>query len=307
MGIARLKRLVAEDLYRSFTTSELQKILLEIDSKVNLYSLTGYPENANIPRKEASVQILDYFHKINALPIFLSMYMDMSERGYRGEKPIFHNIKLVKKEFEECGYSYNEALKRIVTKDNDSNDWGYLEDGKTYNFCFVSVDICSNSRLIVTYPQEVVRETYSMFKKFVQNFAKKRDGLVWNWEGDGGIVVFHLGDTVNQAVFFAIDLLESMPIFNATLNYINGEDIRIRAGIHAGSAEFKNDTALINSDSIEKVKVVEKKMTSPLSISITQSSFSNVNRILRDYFTPQDFNGETVYKYEFSIHSGVHN
>lgn len=303
MGIARLKRLIAEDLYRSFTTAELQKIVADIDSKINLHSLTGYPENANIPRKEASDIILDYFHKSGNLPSFLTVYMTMSEKGYRGEKPIFHNLKIVRKELEECGYSYNETLKKIISKDADSAGWGFLEENTVYNFCFVSVDICSNSRLIVTYSPEDVHETYSMFRKFVVNFAKKRNGIIWSWEGDGGIVVFHLGDTVNQAVFFAVDLLESMPIFNATLNHINGEDIRIRAGIHAGNAEFRKDTANINSDSIEKVRLVEKKMTDPLSISITQSTFSNVNRVLRNYFRPIEINGETVYRYDVSVKS----
>ena len=156
---------------------------------MKLHKLTGYPSTTIILAKKQVSKSSNIFIK-NQLNSFLSLYYEMSKTGYRGEKPTFHNMKLVIKEFEECGLLWNEQLRKVVYKTAESSGWGYLQEGTQYNFCFVSVDICANSRLVVTYPAEAIAQTYSLFQTFVTNVQKKRNGVIWSWEGDGGLARF---------------------------------------------------------------------------------------------------------------------
>jgi len=306
MGISRLKKLITDDFYRNFTTNEMQLILNELtDRKINLYKLTGYPENQAIPRKETAVQILDYFHKSDKIINIVTYYINLTKYGFRGEKPVLHNYNEVLKELKECGLSYSQSLEKVITNDSSSKlNWGFLEEGQTYNFCFVSVDICDNSKLFLKYPQDRINKTYENFRKLLNNNLEKRNGVIWNWEGDGGLLSFHIGDSVNQAVFFAIDLLETMPLFNATSNFLD-ENLKIRIAINSGSAAFKKDTDKITSDAIEKVKYVEKKLTKPMTISVTQNTYSNINRIIRDLFTMKTADGDSFYVYNFTLIEGL--
>lgn len=298
MGISRLKRLLTEELSRVFTTREIQLFLNEIDNSLSLQKLTGYPEASTIPRKEAAKQVVDHLNNTNRLTQLLNLYITVSRTGFKGENVTFHNLKSVIKEMDECGLKYVEKLKKVAYVDQQKNSrgWGFLEEGSTNNFCFCSIDICGNTGLVKKYDINLVRETYKNFKSIVLDKASLREGRIWSWEGDGGLVVFHLNDFINTAIIFSIDILASMPYFNACHNLL-GEDIKIRIGINAGTAEYKYNAATITSDSIEKTKQIEKNYTNPMSLSVSKSTFQHINRIIRDKFEQKIINEALVNTY----------
>ncbi len=302
MGISRLKRLISEDLYRAFNLSELRKFCSIIQPDIDFYKLTGYTENLSIPTKEAAVKAVDYFHETKKLIPLLNLIIQSAIVGFKGEKVVFNNLKHIFHEIVESGYNYNPEINKIVIieKSGKRTDWGFLEEGLIYNFCFVSIDICDNSKLFQKYETSIIRQTYQNFKNLIKNIIEKRDGRIWAWEGDGGIAAFHIKDYINQAVLAAIDILSAMPIFNATSNYID-DDILIRIGINAGDAEYKNDIDMIDSESINKAKIIEKKHTYPMSISIFYHTYQHLDAIIKNYFINEIINGELVYNLKMPL------
>lgn len=302
MGITRLKRLITEELSRAFTTREFKKFCWEIEPDLDLYKLTGYPEGIYLPVKEAAKQAVDYFHRTNRTIPLLDLIIHSAKVGFKGEKVVFNNIRAIIKEMNECGFEYNTNLNKVVIIDRigNRNDWGFLFEGETYNFCFASIDICGNSKLVRKYDTSLIQNTYTNFKTLVLNIAKKRDGRIWSWEGDGGLLVFHLDDYINQTILTSIEILSNLPVFNATSNYLD-ENIIIRIGINAGEAEYKKNISMINSDAIEITRNIEKMHTIPMTLSVTDRTFKNINALTREYFTYTDINGRRVYQLKFPL------
>jgi hypothetical protein len=306
LGISRLKRLISEDLSRAFTTREIQTFIRNLDRNLDLYDLTGYKKDAPIPRKDAAKEVVDYLVETKRLHQLLDLIIYTSQNGFKGEGVTFFGLKTILKEMEECGYKYRTDIKKVVyieKKQEKRNDWGFLEEGKVYNFCFASVDICGNSKLVREYDSMLIKDTYKNFKNMVTASVECRKGRIWNWEGDGGLLVFHLDDFVNQAVLSCIDIMASMIVFNATSNTLN-EDIRIRIGLNAGTAEYKNDTASISSDSIEETKSIEKKHTEPETISISKHTVQYIDVLLRNNFVFKEINGVDLYQLKTPLRSG---
>ncbi len=302
MGITRLKRLIAEDLYRAFTLSELKKFCWIVQSDLDLYKITGYTENLSIPIKEAAVNVVEYFHETKKLIPLLNLIIHSAKVGFKGEKVVFPGIKGILHEMQECGYKYNPELNKIIIieKHGKRTDWGFLEEGLNYNFSFMSIDICDNSKLFQKYDTSIIRLTYQNFKNLIKSIIEKRDGRIWNWEGDGGVAAFHIKDYINQSILSAIDILSALPVFNTTSNYID-DDIIVRIGINTGDAEYKNDIDMIDSDSINKTKIIEKKHTYPMSISITYNTFQNLDSAIKKFFTNEIINGKSIYNLKMPL------
>ena len=302
MGITRLKKLIAEDLYRAFTLRELRKFCWIIQPDLDLYKLTGHTENLSIPIKEAAFNVVEHFHRTKKLIPLLNLIIHSAKVGFKGEQVVFNNLKKIFHEMIECGYKYNPEINKIIIieKNGKRTDWGFLEEGLIYNFSFISIDICENSKLFQKYETSIIRQTYQNFKNIVKSLVEKRDGRIWTWEGDGGIAAFHIKDYINQSILSAIDILSAMPIFNSTSNYIN-DDILIRIGINVGDAQYKEDVDMIDSDSINKTRIIEKKHTYPMSISVTYNTYQHLDSIIKHYFQNEIINGESIYNLKMPL------
>jgi len=302
LGVSRLKRLVTDGISRAFTTREFKKFCWMIQPDLDFYKLTGYPLNMNIPIKEAAKQVIDYFYKTDRILVFLDLIIKSVTIGFKGEKVVINNIKDILKEMKECGYEYSTILNKVVIIDKQGkrNDWGYLTESKFYNFCFVSIDICGNSNLVRKYDGTLIQKTYANFKRYVSNMIEKRDGRIWSWEGDGGLIVFHLNDFVNQALLASIEIISNMPVFNAVSNYLD-DNLLIRIGINAGVAEYKKNIEMIDSEAINEAKKIEKNHTEPMTISVTTRTLQNIDIIIRKCFCQVEINNKTVYQLRFPI------
>lgn len=303
MGISRLKRLLLEELSMTFKTEELQLFIRLIDNNFDLHKLTGFLPNITIPRKDAAKAVVDYFFETKRVIHLLNLIIYTSKNGFKGEIIEFNGIQSILREMEECGYIYDNDLKKVVIlekKQEKRNDWGFLEENKVYNFCFASVDICGNSKLVRKYDNSLIKETYKNYKKLVTNTVEARNGRIWSWEGDGGLFVFHLDDFVKDTILSSIEILSSMIIFNATANLV-GEDIKIRIGINAGEAEYKRQTNSIISDAIEKTRLIEKKYTKPGTISVSKHTALHLDSRIKNYLIETEVNCFPIYQLKLPV------
>ncbi len=302
MGISKLKKLLSEALSRAFMTPQIQLFGREIERNLDLYDLTGFPKGCSIPRKDAAEQLVDYFFKTKRISTLLEAIIKAQKFGFKGENVFIPNLNDIIKEMEECGYRYKNDLEKVVLSEKKAKraDWGFLEEGHTYNFCFISIDICGNSELVRKYNSSYIKETYTNFKKLVNDCIISRNGRIWSWEGDGGLVAFLLDDFVNNALFASIDILNSLIKFNTTINFLN-EPLSIRIGINAGNAEYKKNTQLITSDSIELTRRIEKHHTETGTISISKHTYQYVNVLIREFMIEKEINGASIYQLKLPI------
>jgi hypothetical protein len=96
-----------------------------------------------------------------------------------------------------------------------------------------------------------------------------------------------------------------MPVFNAVSNYLD-DNIIIRIGINAGETEYRQNIEMITSDSIDVTRNIEKKHTTPMSISVTERTFQNINALTREYFEHVNINGKILYNLKMPL-LGVNN
>ena len=134
----------------------------------------------------------------------------------------------------------------------------------------------------------------------VFNAVERHNGRIWSWEGDGGLLVFHIKDSVNDAILTAVEIISSMVVLNASGNYLDG-NLRIRIGISSGTARYKKEVNAITSDAIEKTKEIEKHYTHPMTISISKHTFQHMDMILRNFFETVSINGQKVFMLRFPI------
>jgi len=162
------------------------------------------------------------------------------------------------------------------------------------------IDICRNTKLVRKYDQELIRQTYINFKQYIKNIIEAYNGRIWIWEGDGGLVVFHIKDFINQAILSAIKILSNIPVFNLTLNALD-DDLQIRIAMNSGTTEFKKDIMTIDSDTIIEVKKIEKDHTSPMTISVSKHTYQHINLNIRKYLEKKIINNLEVYQLKIPL------
>jgi hypothetical protein len=302
MGITRLKKLIADELTRNFNTDQLKKFSTSIQQNIDFHKLTGYPPHISIPTREAAKQIVNYFYKNNQFLNLLNLLFKYTKIAFFGKKISLKNSKAIFFEFNECGFKFDQNLNQIIKFDRNNirNDWGFLNEGNIYSFCFVSVDICGNSRLVRTYDNINVKKTYQNFNQLVKTIANEFNGRIWSWEGDGGLITFHINEFINDAILTAIKIISNMPYFNCVLSMIE-EDIKIRIGINAGEAEYKTDIQKIHSEAMNLVREIEKSYTEPMTISITKHTLQYADLLIRSYFKELIINEKKIYQLQFPL------
>ena len=69
--------------------------------------------------------------------------------------------------------------------------WSKLVEGMVGEFAFVRVDVIGHSRISRENPSSTVDRILSDFEHHVESIAAAHKGRIWNWAGDGGLIVFY--------------------------------------------------------------------------------------------------------------------
>ena len=68
--------------------------------------------------------------------------------------------------------------------------WSTLLEGMVGEFAFVRVEVIGHSRISRENPSSTVDRIFSDFEQHVESVAAAHKGKIWNWAGDGGLIVF---------------------------------------------------------------------------------------------------------------------
>ncbi len=283
----RFKELLIDSVSNSLSARMCNKLGEKLEPLFNIHRISGISEKITMQPRNMAKNFVDYFFSKNQEFDLVNEFIKVSLYGIGGYTINVYNINVLLKELEKLGYLYDKSHDQLVLVDRNSNqpDWGILEENKEYSVCLVSVDIVKNSKIVREDNPRLIKETYKSFHNFINAKITSRDGRLWLWEGDGGIIAFYGDDAVNRAVFSVLDFYLSMPVFNAVFNKIKTAIVP-RIAVHSGKILFKKDVYCIKSDAIDTVKEIEKNLTQAGEFLLTNVVHISLNTNLKNFFAP---------------------
>jgi class 3 adenylate cyclase len=173
-----------------------------------------------------------------------------------------------------------------------------LRELEEYIFTFLSIDIVGNSGLVRKYPDKMIQKTYSDLRKIVQDAVEKRNGRIWNWEGDGGLSAFYFSHKNNAASLSAMEIIHELFLYNLIRCRLD-EPLRVRIAVHSGPSEFRYNFEDIKSDTIKNIEEIESKYTKPNSVTYSNNVYHMLDNILAEQLSPvKSDKDSSFFKYE---------
>jgi len=263
----------------------------------NLYARTGYPTNIPIPKREAAQQIAKDIKDQNLVLHFISKLIDVHYSGIMGRTYPVKYLKQLVQELQVMGFIYDNENSMFVENPaiKTTRNWGVLRNNEEYLLSFLRFDIVGNSRLVREYPEKTIKSTYADLGKIIKKSILSRNGRIWNWEGDGGMIAFYFSTKNLLATLSAMEILHKIFIYNQMECRLKSP-LLVRISVHSGHCTYsKNDEDIKKSDAIKKLIDVEANYTEPDSVTISDTVFASLDENLASQFTDVKTKGKTVY------------
>ncbi len=271
-----------------------QKLMPHYD----LHARTGFPATIPIPNREAARQIVTDIRDKNLFPQFVNLLMEIHYEGLRGRiYPVAYLRDLVNG-IQDQGFIYDTENRMFVedSRFRKTRNWGVLREGEEYVFTFLRLDIVGSSSLVRQYPNDVIQATYSDLRTIVQKAIDARNGRIWNWEGDSGLVSFHFLNKNLLATLSAIEILHELFIYNQ-IDCRLEKPLLVRMAVHSGSCEYTHNTEeLMKNETIKKSIEIESNYTNPNTVTISNIVYPMLDPlILGALLQPIRVDHKTVY------------
>lgn len=297
-----LVNLTANALAESLDMDALKIVADRIFQYYDFYGKTGFSRNLDIPRQVAAKQFVNDVKAAGFYLKLVQVMMDIHAKGYMGKKYPINKLRQIIAEIREKGIIYDSANKIFVEDPSirRTKNWGTLIEGEQYLFSLLRLDIAGNSKLVRQYPDDVIQATYSDFRNMVQDTIDKRNGRIWSWEGDGGLVAFFFSNKNMYATCAGMDLVNKLFIYNHTACRLN-EPLNVRLAVHSGLMDYTgSEQDLKRSDIVKTVMDIEANHTSPNSLTVSDVVVNTFSKVFLDQFNPVRIEGNRVY-YHYSI------
>jgi len=152
------------------------------------------------------------------------------------------------------------------------------------NIAFLSIDVVSSTKMKRGEAKPLIELTFREYKEFVSNIITKYHSLKSSWTPDGVMACF---PTADDAVMAAKDVLENIPVFNATKNAIK-TPFHVRCGVNSGKVYFDTETPMEEmSDHVIDVAGHMQKYANPDSIYLSRECFESLEKTTNG-FAPTD-------------------
>jgi hypothetical protein len=299
----RMINLVTKALSESMDVNVMTHLAKDIILGYDLHQRTGFRESMVVPQRDAARQVVSDIAKSGLFFLFISQLIQIHTSGYKGRiYPISHLKEIIRMINEEFGYIY-DAENRMFVEDpavRRTRNWGAFIEGHDYVISILRIDIVGSSQLVRKYPENLVRAAYADFRKIVDRTIYKRNGRIWNWEGDGGLVAFYFANKSMLATLSGIEIINELFIYNA-INCKLGEPLKVRIAVNTGTIQYTQDSEeLMKNDFIKETVQIESKYTKPDSMTINNTVSSKLDASLLEGFEIIMADPRTKY-YTYSI------
>ena len=300
---SRMINLATKALSESMDVNMMTHLAKEIIDGYDLYRSTGFRNSMVIPQLDAAKQIVSDIAKSGLFFLFISLLIQLHTVGYKGRiYPISNLMEIMRMIHEDFGYIYDTENRRFVEDPSirRTRNWGTFIEGHDYVLSFLRIDIAGSSQIVRKHPENLVRAAYGDFRKIVERAIYKRNGRIWNWEGDGGLIAFYFASKSKLATLSGIEILNELFIYNAVHCRL-GEPLNVRIAVNTGTIQYTQDSEdIMKNDFIKETLQIESKYTKPNSMTITNTVSSKLNASLLEGFEIVTVDPRTKY-YAYSI------
>jgi hypothetical protein len=297
----RLQQLLIKTISESMTVEIMLNLVRRCITGYNIYERTGFPPNIPIPKIDAATRIIKDLVQEGIAIQFIELLIDVYENGLMGRSININLLPQLIKELKNNGLIYDgqrhtfiEAPQKELTK-----GWSVLQEGQTYDFAFLRIDIVDNSELVRRYTKEEIGTTYNDLHTIFKNQVERRDGRIWEWEGDGGIAAFYLRGKNISAVLSGIEILLELYLYNLFRCRLK-EPLQARLAVHTGPSQFfsQKGNGETQSHTLRKLQIMESEYTAPNYLTLSQGVYSDLGTKLEQCFQPLDKgDGHQYYTY----------
>lgn len=290
--------LATKSVSESMDFNLMTHVAKDIIDGYDIFKRTGFRESMVIPQRDAARQIVQDMAKSGMFFYFMALLIQMQTTGYKGR---VYNVSYLKEMIriinDECGYIYDIENKLFVENPSmrRTRNWGAFLEGHDYIVSFLRLDIVGNSQLVRKYPENLIQATYSDLRKMVERAIDKRNGRIWNWEGDGGLVAFYFSSKSLLATLSGMEIINELFVYNL-LHCRLGEPVQVRVAVNTGLCEYTEDfEELMKNDSIKETVQIESKHTKPDSMTISNTVSSKLDASLLSGFEVVEVDARTKY------------
>jgi class 3 adenylate cyclase len=298
-----LLNIAIRSLAQSMNVHTMEHLVHRLLPNYDLNKRTGFPHSISIPNLDAARQIIYDINESALFPQFVNILVEISNRGWMGKKYDIAYLHYIVKEMREHGFVY-DAHNKMFVEDHTvrrTRNWGVLREGHEYVLTFLRFDIVGNSELVRKYSTELINFTYSDFGEIVKQAINPRNGRIWTWEGDGGLIAFYFSHKNQMAVLSGMEILHELFLYNR-LQCRLSEPLRVRIAVHCGNCDYSDsEEELKKLDPVRKTIQYESLYTSPNSLTISEVVHTTLDDIVAREFSPIESPEKTkLYSYRFA-------
>lgn len=239
-----------------------------------------------LPPHTASEHLINFFRKSGKISELVRFLIDLDCHSLNGREVLFSELEdlLVVMRQYGIGYDFRESEFSFVEEHGVVPEWEEcLQENKEYEFTYVSVDIVKSSEMALSEGIKRVEHTVNALFEMIRQVSAKYNGSIWSWQGDGGIVAFWGAECAARSIYFSMEALGLLPLFNLKENPFEN-DIALRFGVDMGKAHYKKEKGSIISPNINFAAHLEKKCTGINSITVSDLIYTELNEKQRSYF-----------------------
>ena len=284
---AHLQTFLVRSLAQSLTTELMEQLAGRILPDYDLHRQSGFPPQLPIPQRDAAQLIVRDMVRKGQLRRFVEALIEVERNGIMGRAVAMRFLPRVIDEIESLGFIYKEEYGQFVEggKGAKTRGWGVLQEGSTYEFSFLRMDIAGNTKLVRKYPKAEVLRAYADLRGLLAGIVEARDGRIWHWEGDGGIAAFLFGAKNVQAVLSGMEMLLELFMYNLFRCTFAG-DLHIRLAVHTGPCQYLANFKEIRSDTLRRLETMEGRFAATDSLILSPGVFSDMGTKLERFFRP---------------------
>ena len=290
-----------EIIGNNFSYEEILVIGRRFEANFEIRTAENQYGRLRIPPHAASEHLVNFIRKSEKIPGLVRFLIDIDCHSLNGRQINFSELEglLVILRHNGIGYDSSKREFCLISETEAGPKWeACLHEDKEYEFSYVSVDIVQSSDITRREDIQIVKHTINSLFELIKKSAHSYNGSIWSWQGDGGIVAFWGERCISQSIFFSLEALGLLPVFNLRQNNLV-YDINLRFGIDCGKTAYRKDKGNIISPNLNFAAHLEKKCTEINSITISERIYTTLDFKQSAYFLPKGQLEDTIY-YSYS-------
>lgn len=275
---ARLRTLAIRALAESMEVKTMVHLARRIfGASYDLHDRTGFPRSVAIPNRTAAGQIVTDVAQANLFLDFVSRLMSLERVGMAGRKYRIPRLQSIVTEILDTGYRFDKETGTFVEDSSirTTRNWGVLRAGETRIMAFLGLDVCDNSELVRAHGKDRMERIYRNLRNMAVESAERRNGRLWGWEGDGGIIAFTFEEENQRAVHTGLEILHELFLYNMFTCPLP-EGLHVRLVIHNGHAEYHSDGRELKGDTVKHMWDIDTRFGEPDALIVSAAVLPSV-------------------------------